>query len=121
MKLEPWAGRYVTRRRAVLDLSLRAAALRSGLSVGTWQRIENGSDFEYASLVKAVQALDWSLDAADELLAGRDPEDTPPPGGAAAQVEEEPVGFAALDGQPLTPAERAAAEAVVRAMRSSSE
>lgn len=73
MRLPAAGAQFVTRERAVLGWSLRTAAEKSEMSVGTWQRIEGQEEIEYRSLMKAVLALGWDSTAADQLAAGLDP------------------------------------------------
>jgi hypothetical protein len=66
-------GRVVTRQRTARLGSLRKAQTATNISVGTWQRIEHGEEFEYPSLVKVCEHLWDDGAAADDLLAGREP------------------------------------------------
>lgn len=98
MRLNKTAALVLRHERARRGWGLRLAAQKADLAVGTWQRLEAGEGVDYSSIVKAVEALGWPTEKADELSSpdypltepASGPDDDPDPtdpGGLAQKVD----------------------------------
>lgn len=103
------AGSAVRARREKMDLTIRAAAFRAGMSDTTWMSIEAGNSVSSRSVRRAAEALGWPADAYRRIMAGEDPADFHPPPptdpGGTVVMADELIGLAAIAGK-LDPADR---------------
>lgn len=61
-------------------MTIRAAAIASGLSDQTWKNVEQGRKVSDRTLALVERALGWEPGSVDAILAGCDPTPAEPPG-----------------------------------------
>lgn len=69
-------GELVKRRRKELRMTQKAAGLLARVSDTTWGSVENGraESYDDDTLIGVCEALGWTPDSIERVLAGGDPE-----------------------------------------------
>lgn len=69
------SGELVARKRELTLGSYRDAYAKTGVSIGTWERIERGESVQRRSLLRATSGLGWGPAALNLLLQGLNPDE----------------------------------------------
>jgi len=63
-------GKLMAQRRMELNLSKRATSEAAGISINTYQRVEDGSPVRDVTYAKIENALGWAAGSVQEILDG---------------------------------------------------
>jgi transcriptional regulator with XRE-family HTH domain len=63
-------GKLMAQRRMELNMSKRATAEAAGISINTYQRVEDGSPVRDVTYAKIENALGWAAGSVHEILDG---------------------------------------------------